>query len=722
MDYQNASEKRKAKLSDLISEKMLEGSTFGEGIKSSIKEKISAKATGLAEKFDPLNFVRFATGNSKLATSLAGKAMGRSAESISYFMGEGDTLDAKSSIADALDPLRLINKITGSSLITTIAGKAMGRSKEDILRFSGKDDERLSKKGDLKTVFQKFRIYDRLIKEHGKRLAILENPKDGTGSKNPTVTKIGPGRVTPVRRNDSIADVLAKIYNFMLKESDDKLKDEELKRDFEQEKIEEEQRRHDELVKAILDFLGKKDINSEEKPKEEKEGFLGKLMEWGKDLASLLSGLFSKLAAFLAGLTALLSIFDRLKNKLPDLGGRRPKLPTPGETPQETPKPSSEPQTGEAPKETPKPSSEPQTGETPTPKKEKGSEKPKNEKPPAKMDKKEAEPPKPPATAVKESPVKSKSSSIAEKLLKILKHPKIAAILQYGKFIGAASSFASIANAAIDLDAAKTAKDTGQLSEEEFDRVVKETLALVAGSFAGGELGAVLGGAAGTAVTPVLGTAIGAMGGGLLGSVAGGEIAKLAVDKVYDYPSVLDDLYNRINSSSVEAPKEETPPVAPTAVPEASSPVTPTPMTPASDNKISEHIDTRTTDTPKPTTEHIESPGIETPKPAETTTDVAPTEKNTMMMSPLDIVTRIQEQQKASAEKIATSLDSMLKLQLPKMETEESVKASQPKVANIVNNNPVNMGQDEFTDITPVDCRNNNKSINRSGYEFACPI
>lgn len=106
MDYRTASGLRKKSLSDLITERLLQTTTtlptdeggrptttkdysIGGAIRSSIGEKIKASATGLKEKFDPMNIARALTGGSPLAAALVGRMTGRKSDSIDYFAGKG---------------------------------------------------------------------------------------------------------------------------------------------------------------------------------------------------------------------------------------------------------------------------------------------------------------------------------------------------------------------------------------------------------------------------------------------------------------------------------------------------------------------------------------------------------------------------------------------------------------------------------------------------------
>lgn len=124
----------------------------------------------------------------------------------------------------AFDPLNWVSKLVGQGAFgrfaTTAMGRAFGRNDRDIQYFGG---------------------YRRK-----------------NTNKNPNFTTIGSGRVTPLRSNDGTADVLGKIYNFLRKTSDEKREHDEIERSFRQEMLDEDERRHKDLVNAITKFVGKK--------------------------------------------------------------------------------------------------------------------------------------------------------------------------------------------------------------------------------------------------------------------------------------------------------------------------------------------------------------------------------------------------------------------------------------------------------------------------------
>jgi len=93
MDYKKASQIRKKGLLSLIAEKKFEqGQGLGSSIGGAISDKFKAKATGMKESLDPLKWVSSLTGKGtfgKVATTIAGRAFGRSEDTIEYFGGYG---------------------------------------------------------------------------------------------------------------------------------------------------------------------------------------------------------------------------------------------------------------------------------------------------------------------------------------------------------------------------------------------------------------------------------------------------------------------------------------------------------------------------------------------------------------------------------------------------------------------------------------------------------
>ena len=152
-------------------------------------------------------------------------------------------------IKEALDPLNMVRKLTGQGGFGDIAvsgvGRLLGRKNRDIEAFGG---------------------YGRKKK----------------GKKNPSYSTISNGPIRPLKVGDSSADILAKMYNFMRKVDETTVRNDEIDRAFRQEQIDEDNRRHKELVNAIKSYMkGPKDDNKDPK----KKSFLESLGDIAKNLA-----------------------------------------------------------------------------------------------------------------------------------------------------------------------------------------------------------------------------------------------------------------------------------------------------------------------------------------------------------------------------------------------------------------------------------------------------
>lgn len=209
MSYEEAAKIRKSGLSDLIASKLMSDQSIGEALKTSIDMKIKARAKGLKEKFDILNIARIMTGGSGLGPALIGKLLGREREDVEYF--------AKTK------------------------GK---RSKKDKASPAS-------------------------IKSIAPSLKPVEENKE----ESPLFTTIGPGRIVPVRRRDSAANILAKLYNLLKKSYEDKKLESELNEDFAQERKIENEAKHKELIRALLGLKLTKDMLAS--PDEDGGGLLG---------------------------------------------------------------------------------------------------------------------------------------------------------------------------------------------------------------------------------------------------------------------------------------------------------------------------------------------------------------------------------------------------------------------------------------------------------------
>jgi hypothetical protein len=171
---------------------------------------------------------------------------------------------------EALDPLNMVRKLTGRGGFGDIAvsgvGRLLGRNNRDIEAFGG---------------------YGRKKK----------------GKKNPSYSTISNGPIRPLKVGDSSADILAKMYNFMRKSDETTVRENEIDRAFRQEQIDEDNRRHKELVNAIKSYM-KGTKGDDKDPK--KKSFLDELKNIAENLATAyaewrLGKTLTKVAAKLAG-------------------------------------------------------------------------------------------------------------------------------------------------------------------------------------------------------------------------------------------------------------------------------------------------------------------------------------------------------------------------------------------------------------------------------------
>lgn len=88
MDYRVASNIRGKSLSSMMADNITSGKSIGSSISGAISNKLKARATGIKEKFDPMNIAKFMTGGGRLAPAILGKITGRSQADINYFAGD----------------------------------------------------------------------------------------------------------------------------------------------------------------------------------------------------------------------------------------------------------------------------------------------------------------------------------------------------------------------------------------------------------------------------------------------------------------------------------------------------------------------------------------------------------------------------------------------------------------------------------------------------------
>lgn len=88
MTYQQARRIRNQSISSVLADQLIMGAGYGAAIKQTASAKFNAKLSGIKEKFDPLNIIKFMTGGSRLGPAILGKMLGRSRKDIEYFTGQ----------------------------------------------------------------------------------------------------------------------------------------------------------------------------------------------------------------------------------------------------------------------------------------------------------------------------------------------------------------------------------------------------------------------------------------------------------------------------------------------------------------------------------------------------------------------------------------------------------------------------------------------------------
>lgn len=183
-------------------------------------------------------------------------------------------------IQEKFDPLNIARFMTfGSSWAPALLGKLTGRSHDDTRYFSGR----------LKPI---------VIKKNNK---ITETPKDGD--------QLVEGQNVRIK---GINDQLFKIYKLLKKSAESDKKRREIEHNFDEEKQNENDRRHKELLKVLAAITGgdSATIIQSEKPKtmfEEVTDFMNKL-GWLKNVASM-AGLFGELMPLMLGAFPMLAMW-----------------------------------------------------------------------------------------------------------------------------------------------------------------------------------------------------------------------------------------------------------------------------------------------------------------------------------------------------------------------------------------------------------------------------
>jgi hypothetical protein len=274
----------------------------------------------------------------------------------------------------------------------------------------------------------------------------------------------------------------------------------EIAQAFRQEQMDEDEHRHKELIKAILQFTKKsKTYKFAKKNDKEETGFglldaiLTGLKLWALELISKIKDFFGKF---------------KIPNLGGGLGGGRP--PKPGGRP---PKPGGRP---------PKPNGTPGS-KTPTPPKPKPNVKVIGRTPEGKIKLK------PGSTATKAPKVEPPKSTV--KKLTNAGSKALKAAGDAKNFLGSISKLnvgINVGLAAYQIGKAEVEYSLGQITEDELHKTITSELGSALGGIIGTELGAMLG-LLGGPFAPLVAVA-GSVGGGYVGSMAGREIA----EKMYD--------------------------------------------------------------------------------------------------------------------------------------------------------------------------------------------
>lgn len=142
------------------------------------------------------------------------------------------------------------------------------------------------------------------IKKDKRKKGAKLSPKEKNPNTNPLYTKITNQSVYPLRKGDSLADIAAKLFNFIKINADVENRDMEIAHNFHKEQEDESDARHKELlevVKKTYSELPNQEDNKEDKKKEGR-GLLG----WLAKAGMLLLGVFETLGSVVKGLATMI--------------------------------------------------------------------------------------------------------------------------------------------------------------------------------------------------------------------------------------------------------------------------------------------------------------------------------------------------------------------------------------------------------------------------------
>jgi hypothetical protein len=367
-------------------------------------------------------------------------------------------------LQEAVDPLNWTRKLFGKGIVGDIAVTGLGR-------LFGRKDSTIGYFGGFKRKTKK----------------------------DPNFSTIGPGIVRPLKVGDSTADILGKMYVFMVKTDDKKRAIEEIEKAFQQEQLDEEERRNKELYNSIkkpkASMLTKFGAGSS------LLGFLGKLLD------SLLSALAGWQTALLAALLAALAGFSSQLRNVPIL--RFPKRQVNKAIAQkEKDNLEEELKTKEEIKAQEKPGFQKDAIDKI---RERDARIKAERNPPSKWSK---------AREFATGAVKPLASKINVAALKTLTRT-----LHWLQKIGLNKA---LVGAGLFADIADLAEDVGDGKVEDMKEIKRRFYGILAkalGGQAGAELGAYLGGVGGSLIMPGWGTLIGGVAGGAVGYMGGEKVA-----------------------------------------------------------------------------------------------------------------------------------------------------------------------------------------------------
>lgn len=146
----------------------------------------------------------------------------------------------------------------------------------------------------------------------GRTKEVKENKKN-----NPLYTKVSEGSDKPVRKNDSLSDVLSKIHNLLKLNVQNNRKQHEIEKNFAKEKEDERELRHKELLKALGGLTG--GVSTVTKVESEKKGsFFGDLLKNVGDMLENFKKILGPLLDFVqsVGKDLLLNLVKFLRSPL----------------------------------------------------------------------------------------------------------------------------------------------------------------------------------------------------------------------------------------------------------------------------------------------------------------------------------------------------------------------------------------------------------------------